>query len=357
MHAHVYSIQICILEEVINYDEIVLFDWKRWKGTFVAAHARQVQVQLESLLSNNTFPREDLKELLTLVLVWLGVKVDNFKFLYPGALSHARFLMQSIYSMKIFLLSSQLSDIYSAVELEQIKDVSTFVGLFHASWYFSGPVASHAPLLHLHTISQMKRVKKFMPEVAETVLDSISLHLWYIFPMCIPLALVDETLTNDQRGLIAVRLLKTPRPAKFALGKPSFPDLSSFSARSWLAGRLPELSTFLGPESWLIFDKLGLSDEDMDWLQHDSGQWECAGGYRRFRDFVKKLTIVNDPAQRGVGLVKQFINTFQNEASCQDNLLAVSKHRKTVQKNSNKSILAKVGLNKIIHKFVTTILL
>ena len=83
----------------------------------------------------------------------------------------------------------------------------------------------------------------------------------------------------------------------------------------------------------------------MDWLQHDPGQWECAEGYRRFRDFVKKLTIVNDPAERCVGLVKQFINTFQNEASCQDNLLAVSKHRKTVQKNSNKSILAKVGLN------------
>ena len=56
--------------------------------------------------------------------------------------------MQSIYSMKIFLLSSQLSDIYSAEELQQIKDVAMFVGLFHASWYFSGPVASHASPAH-----------------------------------------------------------------------------------------------------------------------------------------------------------------------------------------------------------------
>jgi hypothetical protein len=64
----------------------------------------------------------------------------------------------------------------------------------------------------------------------------------------------------------------------------------------------------------------------------------------RFRDFVKGLTIVNDPAERGVGLIKQFIGSFQNEAACQDNLLAVSEHRKIVGKNSKKSALSKVGV-------------
>ena len=76
-----------------------------------------------------------------IVLVWLGVKVPNFSFHYPGAMSHARFLMQSIYSMKIYLLSRQL-DMYSDEELEQIKDVALFVGLFHAPWYFMSRLAS-----------------------------------------------------------------------------------------------------------------------------------------------------------------------------------------------------------------------
>ena len=201
---------------------------------------------------------------LSLALVWLGVKVENFKFLYPGAISHARFLMQSVYSMKIFLLSTQLGDVYTKTELEQIKDVAMFVGLFHASWYFRCPIASQAPMLHLHTISQMKRVEKYMPELAQIVLDSISLHLWYITPQSIPLALVDETLTMDQRSMIAVKLLKIPRPAKFALGKPSFPDLSSTPDKSCLRGKLPDLSSFLGPQSWLLFSTLGISDEDME---------------------------------------------------------------------------------------------
>ena len=67
-------------------------------------------------------------------------------------------------------------------------------------------------------------------------------------------------------------------------------------------------------------------------------------GYVRFRDFVQKLTIVNDPAERGVGLIKQFVSSFQNEKSCQENLLAVAKHRKIVNKNSKKEDLAKIGL-------------
>ena len=80
----------------------------------------------------------------------------------------------------------------------------------------------------------------------------------------------------------------------------------------------------------------------MDWLEMDPKIWDLQGGYIRFRDFVKGLTIVNDPAERGVGLIKQFIATFQNEASCQDNILAGSEYRKIVGKNSRKSDLSKL---------------
>ena len=75
----------------------------------------------------------------------------------------------------------------------------------------------------------------------------------------------------------------------------------------------------------------------MDWLQDHT--WEGFSSY-----FVKNLTIVNDPAERGVGLVKESIGTFQNEKSCQENLLAVSKHTSVVKKDSKKDCLAKIGL-------------
>ena len=128
------------------------------------------------------------------------------------------------------------------------------------------------------------------------------------------------------------------------MGKPVFPDLSSWPDESWVKDKLPELCTMLGPQSWLLFKKLGLSGEDLDWLELDPVVWDSMPGYIRFRDFVRGLTIVNDPAERGVGLIKQFISSFQTEESCQDNLLAVSEHRKTVSKDSRKEDLAKIGL-------------
>ena len=333
-----------ILEDEIDYDDLELFDWERWSGTFLAERAGQVLVYLQGLKENNTFPREDLKELLTLVLVWLGVKVEKFSFQYPGAMSHARFLMQSIYSMKIYLLSRQL-DIYNEEELEQIKSVALFVGLFHAPWYFMCPLASSAPMLHLSSIQQMKKLQKILPELAEVILASISLHLWYLTPQSIPLALADETLSADQRSWIATGLSSTPRPESHPIGKPTFPDLSTWKDKLWVKDKLPDLSTMLGPGSWLLFDKLELRDDDMAWLQLDPLAWDDMPGYVKFRDFVKNLTIVNDPAERGVGLIKQFIATFQNEQSCQETLLAVSKHRKVVSKNSKKEDLSKIGLN------------
>ena len=203
-------------------------------------------VNLISLLENNTFPREDLKELLNLVVVWLGGKVQKLSFQYPGAMSHARFLIQSIYSVKIYLLSSQL-DIFPEEELEQIKNVALFVGLFHAPWYFRSPLAISAPMLHLSTISQMKKLQKILPDLAKVILDSISLHLWYLTPQSIPLALTDETLSADQRSWIATGLNSITRLDVIPIGKPSFPDLSTWPDELWAADSLPDFSTMLGP--------------------------------------------------------------------------------------------------------------
>ena len=53
------------------------------------------------------------------------------------------------------------------------------------------------------------------------------------------------------------------------MGKPTFPDLSTWSDQLWSQDKLPDLSTMLGPESWLLFNKLGMGEEDLDWLKLD----------------------------------------------------------------------------------------
>ena len=130
------------------------------------------------------------------------------------------------------------------------------------------------------------------------------------------------------------------------MGKPSFSDLSVWPDRLLSSGELPDLSAFLGPESWLLFNKLGFSDVEMEWLMLDPSDWHKMSCFVRFQDFVKNLDIVNDSAERGVGLVKMFIGSLHNEDSYQDNLLSVAEHRKIVKKNSTKEELASVGVKK-----------
>lgn len=219
-----------MIEDGIDYGDLNLFDWQKWEGTYLADQALSVKEQLQSHLVNKIFPREDTKELLILVLIWIGAPVADYQFHYPGAVSHARFLMQSNYSMKITLLSKQI-DFYSSDEIEQIKGVAFFIGLFYTSWYFKCFVPSVAPMLHLTTISQMKKFQEFFPDVATTVLDSINLHLWYITPQSIPLALIDEGLAVEQRKNNAQKLSEVARPTVLPMGKPSFPDLSAWPDR------------------------------------------------------------------------------------------------------------------------------
>ena len=284
-----------IIKEGINCDNLEVFDWEKWEATFMFQQASETKTFLLGLFSANTFSRGDSKELLSLVLIWLGEDIPNFKFQYPGALSHARFLMQAIYSVKIILLSGQL-DCYTAEEIEKVRDIATFVGLFYASWYFKCPLASGAPMLHLESIIQMKQLEQIMPELAKVVLESIRLHLWYLTPQNIPLALADESLPTHRRMSLAIGLSNVTRTQNITLGKPQFPDLSDWPDNFWLTGQSPAMESFLGPASWLIFNKLGFTSDMMDWLSLSPEDWESNPNYIRFKDFIKNLKIVNDPA-------------------------------------------------------------
>ena len=62
------------------------FDWKGLAGTVLEQEAVETLEFCRIALAEDTFPREDYKELVQLILVWLcGVKeVAGFKFQWPG---------------------------------------------------------------------------------------------------------------------------------------------------------------------------------------------------------------------------------------------------------------------------------
>ena len=114
-------------------------------------------------------------------------------------------------------------------------------------------------------------------------------------------------------------------------------------------GTRPSLAEFVGPKSWLVFDRLNLSIGSLDWmLEDDINKWVEYQSYNEFCDFVMKLSCTNDEAERNIKLLQDNLKDGQTlEDVLQDNLLLVSAHRKLVKSdkagNRTKANLSQMG--------------
>ena len=333
-----------LLKQGIKYNQLELFNWNKVKGTFLEEQAFEVLLFCKACIECNVFPREDYRELCALAVVWLAGPdaVDNFVFQYPGAFHHARFMMQAIYSLKIKLLSKQVT-ILTKDEKDQVSIVAEFVGLFHVFWFLKCPITSSAPSLQLQSIMQMKRYKKHRPQISDLVLESMKNHLWHITEQSVVTALVDEDLPDREREALGKSLFNTKKPKQFVPKQPKFPDIFDVNfhpTRLWMSGQVPQLCKFVGPYSWLLFSKLDLSEVECEWLQLDPAHWKLMSGYKKLKEFVENTTIVNDPAERGVALAANFRGSFEDENICQDNLVTVAESRKLVPRDVKQSVKA-----------------
>ena len=67
--------------------------------------ADKVLTWAKEQLAANTFPRDDYKEFMELVVVSLGGEVEGFSFKLPGPDHHARWMSKCLYILKIQMLS------------------------------------------------------------------------------------------------------------------------------------------------------------------------------------------------------------------------------------------------------------
>ena len=183
-------------------------------------------------------------------------------------------------------------------EEEQISQLALFTALYQAVWFLQCNLSASAPYSTLVSFDQMLKFSEFEPHLAFTICDSIINHTWYLSQPWVIASLVDQDCPDEERKAVASRLLATPRPDHFSPGKPALPR--DFWPEG---GEMPSLANFVGPNSWLLPTLLGLTDENMEWLQLDVGHWELMSSYRRFASLVSNLPVVNDPAERATKLI------------------------------------------------------
>jgi len=158
-----------------------------------------------------------------LTVIYLGGDIPNFRFRKPGAVHHARFMSQSIYLLKIQLLSNLFR--MSVEERSIVHRMVDFIALFYAKLFLRSRMSVFAPIDDFHFLSAMMWYREEDSQIANAVIASINRHLWYLTEELVVLALFNERLSDLTRRLLATKLFATPRPTSFNIGKPRFPTI------------------------------------------------------------------------------------------------------------------------------------
>ena len=143
--------------------------------------AEETKKCLHEVLSNATFLREDYRELVELVYIWLGGETlpggRTFKFRVPGTFHQARFMSKTIYLIEMALLSSRITLVQD--ECQIVQRMAVFIGLFYARYFLRSRIAAFAPLDDYNFYVEMVEFKEQDEKLASAVLTSISRHFWY----------------------------------------------------------------------------------------------------------------------------------------------------------------------------------
>ena len=195
--------------------------------------------------------------------------------------------------------------------------------------------------------------REHQPDLAGGVLANMKGHLDYLSEENFVFSLVSWRVRSEEKRDIVDHLLtlevvntsNLPPPApKRGEQKVEIPKPLQTSR-----GTRPSLAEFVGPKSWLVFDRLNLSIGSLDWmLEDDINKWVEYQSCNEFCHFVLKLSCTNDEAETNIKLLQDNLKDGQTlEDVLQDNLLLVSPHRKLVKSykadNRTKANLSQMG--------------
>ena len=130
---------------------------------------------------------------------------------------------------------------------------------------------------------------------AEACLKNMYGHLVYLSEKNIVFALAGKVMTDEDKSIIADSLLRLLCDHDIE----EFPSSTDILAAYPKENREPDLSNFVGVQSYLVFYHLKMINLDsLFWLTLDPKEWEMDPNYIMFQKFVTTLECVNDTAER-----------------------------------------------------------
>ena len=149
--------------------------------------------------------------------IYLGVEVEKFKFLQPGANHEARFMADCLYLLVLQMNRAHVPGIDPSV-WETVSAATDYIVFFHTMFFLKSPMAAQAPRNDLQglQVSFMLMTNPLYSKYArigKSLHDSLMRHLWYLTPQLAIFALADDDLDNNTKTKILTKLLSFDQPS------------------------------------------------------------------------------------------------------------------------------------------------
>ena len=251
-----------------------------------------------------TLPRDDYKEFLELIIVFLGgTPPGGTKFRKPGAFHLARWMAKSIYSLKIYLFRREFK--LTAQEEKSLLELNTFLVKCYASSWFSSPRADKAPLNDIRFLRTLQSYRNFNKDVADTAINKFIKHLYYLNEECLIFSLFDNRIKHETKLKMAEKIVKENETQ----------EDDEAEIRKKLMLRKEDVDDFLkdndddiliklvGPHSITLFSRLDIPTHI---FKTNFMEWIDSNEYLGVQSRIKEFKIVNDTAERAIKLITEF---------------------------------------------------
>lgn len=199
--------------------------------------------------------------------------------------------------------------------------MNVFIATVYVQYWFECTLPAAAPKLDLKLIENLIDYRNINKKMANELLRVFGRHLWYLSETLIGLAFFDETIDNKTKRLMIAALKKNGvennfRKADISMNTVTVADLN--------IDRFVTSNTRFFFNS--LFSKITGEINPLDFLEIDPSRWINKENYLRAKDVVNKMLIVNDVAERAVGLMTRFNGKVTNKETETQMVLQVTEH-------------------------------
>lgn len=188
-----------------------------------------------------------------------------------------------------------------------------------------------APRVALNFIKEVHDFEKFDRNLSLAVLDKMRRHLWYLGEETIALAFFDDGVSDEEKREMRAALFSFPE-----CDESTSVSRQTVTARQIISMCEYELHDFINENTSNFFKRFDIST---DFLQKDPSEWNEMPEYQNAKQKLSELEVVNDFAERGVKLMKDFNKSSTKDEETKQFLLQVVSNYRQQYPDHSKSIL------------------